>query len=202
MFDSVRQIIELRLFASKFYTITESDLADGVVFNNEIFNGANAQFPGLGLTNAQLIALNGGQGNLNSMKFLGSKILVEASTEVTSFPLFVEGRQFVQPTNDNFAILSILDSVSVGREFGNAKGGRRRSGSTRLKLYAPHGTGTKIIRDMADELDVILAYTAGDSNTGNGGTLFMKAGSLTQVSENTDGFLEYNLDYIYDYYTS
>ena len=202
MFDSVRQIIELRLFASKFYTITESDLADGVVFNNEIFNGANAQFPGLGLTNAQLIALNGGQGNLNSMKFLGSKILVEASTEVTSFPLFVEGRQFVQPTNDNFAILSIQDAVSVGRGFGNTKGGRRRSGSTRLKLYAPHGTGTKVVRDMADELDVILAYTAGDSNTGNGGTLFMKAGSLRQVSENTDGFLEYNLDYIYDYYTS
>ena len=118
------------------------------------------------------------------------------------FPLFLEGRQFTQPTNARFSVLLIQDAASVGREFGNVKNARRQSGSVRVKLYAPHGTGTKIVRDMADQFDDVLAYTAGDSDTGNSGTLFMKAGSLRQVSENNDGFLEYNLDYIYDYYTT
>ena len=117
------------------------------------------------------------------------------------FPLFLEGRQFTQPTT-KFSILLIQDASSVGREFGNVKNARRQSGSVRIKLYAPHGSGTKIVRDMADQFDDVLAYTAGDSNTGNSGTLFMKAGSLRQVSEDNDGFLDYNLDYIYDYYTT
>ena len=118
------------------------------------------------------------------------------------FSLFLEGRQFTQPTNSKFAILMIQDASVVGREFGNVEDARKYSGTVRVRLYAPHGTGTKVVRDMADTFDNVLAYTAGDSNTGNGGTLFMRAGSLRQVSENTDGFLEYNLDYIYDYYTS
>ena len=118
------------------------------------------------------------------------------------FPLFLEGRQFTQPTNSKFSILMIQDASVIGREFGNVKDARKHSGTIRVRLYAPHGTGTKIVRDMADSLDSVLAYTAGDSSTGNSGTLFMRAGSLRQVSENTDGFLEYNLDYIYDYYTS
>ena len=53
---------------------------------------------------------------------------------------------------------------------------------------------------MADELDDYLAYSGGDSNTGNGGTLFMKDGNLTRISSEDDGRLTYNLDYIYDYY--
>ena len=245
MFDSVRQIVETRLFASKILTITlqliiddqqrridafknfvdgggtlssgQQGLLDLIsddttvngspvgttdyLFDGVITNLINQVFPGLNLTVPQFQALNPNR-PVVSGRAIGSNFLAEVSTEKTSFPIFLEGRQFVQPLNSKFAILTIDDSVSVGREFGNAKGGRRRSGSVRIKLYAPHGTGTKIIRDMADELDEFLAYTAGDSNTGNGGTFFMKSGSLRQVSENTDGFLEYNLDYIYDYYTS
>ena len=118
------------------------------------------------------------------------------------FPLFLEGRQFTPPTNESFAILMIQDAATVGREFGTLLNTRLRTGTVRLKLYAPFGTGTKIVRDMADQFDSVLSYTAGDSMTGVGGTLFMKAGSLSQVAENSNGFLEYNLDYIYDYYTS
>ena len=226
-FEAVRQIVEIRLFASKFYTITSADLAEtfkndgtsnndtGTVFNNEIFNGANAQFPGLGLTNDKLIALNGGQGNLNSKKFLGSRILVQASTEVTSFPIYLEGRPtnsaVTDSTDGKWAVLTIDDGASVGRAFGAVRTdtGTTRpklvrtsldSGTVRLKLFAPFGTGTKIIRDMADELDDYLAYSGGDSGTGNGGTLFMKDGNLTRISSEDDGRLTYNLDYIYDYY--
>ena len=208
---------------AKFYTITAADVAadsegnnEGTVFNNEIFNGANAQFPGLGLTNDKLIALNGGQGNLNSKKFLGSQILVQASTEVTTFPIFLEGRETNSVVTDNpdgkWAVLTIDDGASVGRAFGASRTtpvGETRpklirtsldSGTVRLKLFAPFGTGTKVIRDMADELDDYLAYSGGDSGTGNGGTLFMKDGNLTRISSEDDGRLTYNLDYIYDYY--
>ena len=133
-FEAVRQIVEIRLFASKFYTITAADVAntatdgtsnEGTVFNSEIFRGANAQFPGLGLTNEKLIALNGGQGLLNKKKFLGSRILVQASTEVTSFPIYLEGRPtnsaVTESTDGKWAVLTIDDGASVGRAFGASR---------------------------------------------------------------------------------
>ena len=120
-----------------------------------------------------------------------------------SFEVFLEGR-VVQPaaTSENWAVLLISDSAVVGREFGNTSKGLRSSGSVRFKLYAPRNAGTKLIREMADELDLTYSYTTGDSDTNNGGTLFIKAGSLSKVSDDEDGKLSYNLDYIYDYYTS
>ena len=118
-----------------------------------------------------------------------------------SFPMFVEGRQFKQPTNGNWGVLIIEDAAVVGRTF-SGNHAERRSGSVRIKLYAPHGSGTRLIRTMADELSTFLNYTSGDNSTGNGGTLFMKSGSLKRVSDDEDGYLSYNLDYIYDYYTS
>ena len=120
-----------------------------------------------------------------------------------SFEVFLEGR-VVQPaaTSENWAVLLISDSTVVGREFGNTSKGLRSSGSIRFKLYAPRNAGTKLIREMADELDLTYSYTTGDSDTNNGGTLFIKAGSLSKVSDDEDGKLSYNLDYIYDYYTS
>ena len=130
------------------------------------------------------------------------RFVANNQTPGITFPVFIEGRTFTAPTSDPFAILFIQDAAVVGRQFGNSKDGRLRTGSVRIKLYAPFGTGTKVIRDMADAFDLTLSYTAGDAGTGAGGTLFMKAGSLRQVSENSDGNLEYNLDYIYDYYTS
>ena len=120
-----------------------------------------------------------------------------------SFEVFLEGR-VVQPaaTSENWAVLLISDSAVVGREFGNTSKGLRSSGSIRFKLYAPRNAGTKLIREMADELNLTYSYTTGDSDTTNGGTLFIKAGSLSKVSDDEDGKLSYNLDYIYDYYTS
>ena len=120
-----------------------------------------------------------------------------------SFEVFLEGR-VVQPaaTSENWAVLLISDSAVVGREFGNTSKGLRSSGSIRFKLYAPRNAGTKQIREMADELNLTYSYTTGDSDTTNGGTLFIKAGSLSKVSDDEDGKLSYNLDYIYDYYTS
>ena len=120
-----------------------------------------------------------------------------------SFEVFLEGR-VVQPaaTSENWAVLLISDSAVVGREFGNTSKGLRSSGSIRFKLYAPRNAGTKQIREMADELNLTYNYTTGDSDTTNGGTLFIKAGSLSKVSDDEDGKLSYNLDYIYDYYTS
>ena len=117
------------------------------------------------------------------------------------FPIFTEGRQFKQPTNGRWGVLIIDDAETVGRTF-SGNHALRKSGAVRIKLYAPHGSGTKIIRDMADDISGYLNYTAGDNSTGNGGTLFIKSGSLRKVSDDEDGYLSYNLDYIYDYYTN
>ena len=118
-----------------------------------------------------------------------------------SFDIFREGVQFKQPSGKGWGVLSINDAIVVGRTFSNSHS-ERQSGSVRVKLYSPHGSGTIEIRKMADELSTFLSYTAGDDSTGNGGTLFMKSGSLTRVSDDEDGYLSYNLDYIYDYYNN
>ena len=130
--------------------------------------------------------------------------LVLSLGSTLSFPTFLESRDFTQPSSGNWAVLFIDDSTVVGREFANTNG-LRSAGSVRLKLYAPRNAGTRLVRTMADELNAILSYTAGSAlsdGSSAGGTLLMKAGSLTRVSDDEDGSLSYNLDYIYDYYTS
>jgi len=117
-----------------------------------------------------------------------------------SFPVFLEGRKIEQPNGSSWAILVIEDANNINHEFGNKSS--LKSGVIRVKLFSPHGSGTKNVRDMADEIDDFMGYTAGDSGTGNGGTLYIKNGSLRRVSDDEDGYLSYNLDYIYDYYTS
>ena len=129
----------------------------------------------------------------------GTNIILDDND--TSFSVFLESRDFTQPVNGKWGVLFINDSAVVGREFGNTSG-LRSSGSVRFKLYAPRNAGTKVVRDMADELNNLLNYTAGDTGTNAGGTLLMRPGSLTRVSDNEDGSISYNLDYIYDYYTS
>jgi hypothetical protein len=134
-------------------------------------------------------------------KIIETRLLKDGSVNRSiSFPIFLEGRVIVQPNGGSWGILIIEDSNNIGTEFGSISS--LKSGSIRLKLFFPHGTGTKGIRDMADELDYFMKYTSGDDNTGVGGTLFIKNGSLRRVSDNVDGYLNYNLDYIYDYYTN
>ena len=96
-------------------------------------------------------------------------------------------------------LLCSWDSVS-NPEVNSYTTGNRESGSIRIKLYAPHGQGTRVIRDMATELS-FLNYSRGNEGIdGMVGDLFLKNGRLTMVSDDDDGYLHFNLDYIYDYY--
>jgi hypothetical protein len=132
-------------------------------------------------------------------QIIETRLLKDGSSKrLISFPIFLEGRKVKIPTGKTWGILIIDDSNNIGIQFGDIAS--RKSGAIRIKMFAPHGSGTKIIRDMADELNEIMKYTSGDSDTGNGGTLFIKNGSLRRVSDDDDGYLSYNLDYIYDYY--
>jgi len=94
--------------------------------------------------------------------------------------------------------LIIDDANSIGQQFGSIGG--RDSGAIRIKLFYPNGQGTKPIRDMADEVNSFLSYTDGNTCTNNVGTLFIRSGSLRRVSDDEDGYLHYNLDFMYDYY--
>lgn len=120
-----------------------------------------------------------------------------------SFPIFMEGRKASTPDGSNWGMLFIADSNSIRTEFGGSfTNGNRDSGSIRIKLYAPHGEGTRLIREMAAELNSFLNYSEGSEGiSGVNGNLFVKNGRLTMVAEDEDGYLHFNLDYIYDYYT-
>ena len=135
---------------------------------------------------------------------VGTRVIIGTGL---SFPLFLESRDFTQPTtgDKNWGVLFLNSSSVVGREFGNVQKGLKTSGSIRIKIYAPRNAGTKLIRTMADNLNGILSYSAGSviaDGTSAGGTLLVRPGVLSRVSDDDDGFLSYNLDYIYDYYTS
>lgn len=121
------------------------------------------------------------------------------SDRTISFPIFLEGRQITQPNNCGWGVLIIDDANAIGQEFGSI--GVKNSGAIRVKLFYPHGEGTRPIREMADEINAFLGYTDGNTCTTNEGTLFIRAGSLRRVSDDEDGYLSYNLDFIYDYYT-
>ena len=135
---------------------------------------------------------------------IGTRVIIGTGL---SFPLFIESRDFTQPTtgDKNWGVLFINTSSAIGREFGNVQKGLRTSGSIRIKLYAPRNAGTKLLRTMADTLNNVLSYSAGSDVAGGtsvGGTLLIRPGVLSKVSDDEDGSLSYNLDYIYDYYTS
>ena len=83
-----------------------------------------------------------------------------SSLRSISFPIFLEGRKIVQPNGGAWGVLIIEDSNNVSMEFG-AKSSLK-TGVIRVKLFSPHGSGTKGIRDMADEVDGFMGHTAGD----------------------------------------
>ena len=133
-----------------------------------------------------------------------TRILTDGgSARSISFPVFLEGRQSKQPTGSNWAVLFISDANNVRDQFSTDLSiGNRVSGSIRFKLYAPHGEGSRLIRQMADELNGFLNYSSGsEAIAGIEGDLFIKNGKLTTVSDDDDGYMSYNLDYIFDYYT-
>jgi hypothetical protein len=117
-----------------------------------------------------------------------------------TFDFFVEGRQFKQPTNKSWVVVSVMDAGSAMTGF--YVDHRKTSGTARFKIFVKHGQGTKGVRTIADTINQIMSYTAGDSNTNHGGTLSIGAGSLRKISDDDNGFLSYVLDFPYDYYTS
>jgi len=125
------------------------------------------------------------------------------SSRSISFPVFLEGRQFKQPTGSHWSVLFIADGNNVRDQFSTDLSiGSRVSGSIRFKFYVPHGEGSRLARKMADELNGFLNYSSGsESIAGIEGDLFIKNGSLSMVSDDDDGYMSYNLDYIFDYYT-
>lgn len=120
-----------------------------------------------------------------------------------SFSVFLEGREYKICNGSNWAILSIAESNSLRAEFnGSYEQGNMDSGSIRFQLYAPFGDGSRLIREMADELNSFLNYSNGNEGiSGIPGFLRLKNGKLSMASQDNDGYLHYNLDYIFDYYT-
>jgi hypothetical protein len=125
------------------------------------------------------------------------------SLRTISFPVYLEGREFDQPTGSNWAVMFISESSNLKDEFNSdLTEGNLVSGSIRFKLYSPHGSGSKAIRGMADELNGFLNYSSGNEGiSGVTGNLQLRNGNLTPVSDDDDGYLQYNLDYIFNYYT-
>jgi hypothetical protein len=114
-----------------------------------------------------------------------------------NFDIFLEGRQFTQPVGTPWAVLFIDDSANAVKGFNDD---REAMGVVRFKLYSPHGSGTKQVREIADYIDNIMSRTAGTSGTSNTGTLYIRSGSIKKLSDNDNGYLSYNLDFLYDYY--
>lgn len=112
---------------------------------------------------------------------------------------FLEGRQFLQPTEGSWVVLMIDDSASALQGFQQDL--RKTSGMIRFKIFTQHGDGTKRVRDIADTLNDALSYSAGNNGLSEG-TLYIRAGSLRKVTDDDNGYLSYVLDLTYDYYTS
>lgn len=116
------------------------------------------------------------------------------------FEVFLEGRTFVQPTGKDWAILSIEDAGSTLNGF--HKNSRKTSGTMVFKLSVQHGNGTKRAREIADKINDVMSFTAGGNGIAGTGTLYVMAGNMRKVSDDDSGYLNYIIDFSYDYYTS
>jgi hypothetical protein len=117
------------------------------------------------------------------------------------FEVFLEGRTFVQPTGKDWAILSIEDAGSTLKSFGN-KNDRKTSGTMVFKLSVQHGNGSKRAREVADKINDVMSFTAGGDSIAGTGTLYVMAGNMRKVSDDDSGYLNYIINFSYDYYTS
>mgnify|MGYP003960901509 CR=1 FL=1 len=121
--------------------------------------------------------------------------------EPYDFEVFLEGRVFVQPTGSDWVILSIEDAGSTLKAFGN-KDDRKTSGTMVFKLSVQHGNGSKRAREIADKINDVMSFTAGGNSIAGTGTLYVMAGNMRKVSDDDSGYLNYIIDFSYDYYTS
>tara|TARA_B110000093_G_scaffold113848_1_gene122048 strand:- start:185 stop:634 length:450 start_codon:yes stop_codon:yes gene_type:complete len=118
--------------------------------------------------------------------------------------VFVEGHDIIQPTktlsNDGspWIVLSVADAGSNIRAFGGDM--RKTTGFVRFTIFTRHGTGTKIVREIADYIDSIVGFQSGVSSTENLGNLFTHAGQMRKLIDDDNGYLKYAIDFDYDYY--
>ena len=114
-----------------------------------------------------------------------------------NFYIYVEGFAYTPPTGDSYAVLMVEETFSKVTGFTNE---RERTGILRFNIFVPHGTGTKPVRDIAGYIENIMSRSAGVSNTSNSGTLYIQAVVLKKLSDDNNGYLNYTLDFDYDYY--
>ena len=124
------------------------------------------------------------------------------SRNTYDFSIFLEGRQFTQPTKGDWIVVSIDDAGAALRGYSDNL--RKTSGTVRFKISVRHGKGTKRVREIADIINNVMSFTAGNSNitVESEGTLLVHAGTLRKISDDDDGYLNYVIDFPYDYYTS
>jgi hypothetical protein len=97
--------------------------------------------------------------------------------------------------------MSIDDSGSALR--GYHRDIRKTSGTVRFKISVHSGKGTKAAREIADGINLDMSYTGGVSGVKDAiGTLYVMAGSMRKLSDDDSGYLNYVIDFGYDYYTS
>ncbi len=72
----------------------------------------------------------------------------------------------------------------------------------RFKISTQHGNGTKRVRAIADKINDVMSFTSGGNGIAGAGTLYVMAGAVRKVSDDDSGYLNYIIDFSYDYYTS
>jgi len=121
--------------------------------------------------------------------------------------IYRNGTSFQQPNSDNYVVLFIEDAGHANTTFGQRSG--KASGVLKFRINVPEGENqsTRNARLIADAINLRMGMTSGSASsdarfsTGEiGGTLFIGEGSLRSISKNEDGYLVYDLDFIYDYY--
>ena len=70
-----------------------------------------------------------------------------------------------------------------------------------FKLSVQHGNGSKRAREIADKINDVMSFTAGGNSIAGTGTLYVMAGNMRKVSDDDSGYLNYIIDFSYDYYT-
>jgi len=118
---------------------------------------------------------------------------------LSDIPVFLESREINQPTGSSWIVMSIDDAGSAVQSF---TGDRRISGGVvAFTIYCPHGSGTKRIREIADSIDSVMSFTAGDDGIDSTSTLYCQAGNMKRISEDDKGYLSYMVTFRYKLYT-
>jgi len=121
--------------------------------------------------------------------------------------VYRNGTSFQQPNNGNYVVMYVEDAGHANTTFGERHG--KASGVLKFRINVPEGENqsTRNVRLIADAINLRMGMTSGSTSddarfSGGeiGGTLFIGEGSLRSISNNEDGYLVYDLDFIYDYY--